>query len=81
MTDQVATVESRIRDILSMEHGVDEIGVSETLEQAGLDSLDRVEFWMNVEEEFGLPETDPKDEDHCETVAQVVAYVERKKSH
>lgn len=77
---ETATTESRIRDLLAMEYGVDEIGVSETLEQAGLDSLGRVEFWMNVEEEFGLPETDPKDEDYCETVGQVVAYVERKKA-
>jgi acyl carrier protein len=80
MADKVATVESRIRDILAMEHGVDEIGVSETLEQAGLDSLDRVEFWMNVETEFNLPETHPDTEDECLTVAQVCAYVERKEN-
>jgi acyl carrier protein len=72
------TVESRVRQILEAEHGVDEIGVSETIEQAGLDSLDRVELWMELEEVFGLPETDPEVEDECETVGQIVNYVERK---
>jgi acyl carrier protein len=72
------TVESRVRQILEAEHGVDEIGVSQPLESAGLDSLDRVELWMQLEEVFGLPETDPEVEDRCQTVGQICAYVERK---
>jgi len=76
-----ATIESRVRSILEREHGVDEIGVSETLEQAGLDSLDRCELWIQLEEEFNLPETEDDVEDECQTVAQIVAYVERKKAH
>lgn len=81
MKNSATTVESRVREILAAEHCVDEIGVSETLEQAGLDSLDRVELWMELEEEFGLAETDPDTEDECDTVGQIVAYVERKKAH
>lgn len=79
--DSTATVESRIRDILSKEHCVDVIDSSEPFEHAGLDSLDRVELWMQVETEFGLPETDPDDEDECETLLEMVAYVTKKTAH
>jgi len=80
MKNAAATVESRVRSILEEELGVETIGVGETLEQAGLDSLDRCELWIKLEEEFGLPETDDDVEDECETVWQIVAYVERKKA-
>jgi len=78
MADETATTESRLRFILERDHCVDEIGVSEPLEDAGLDSLDRAELWMGIEAEFRLPETDPDVEDECVTVGQICAYIERK---
>jgi acyl carrier protein len=79
MTDKVETVESKIRSLLAAEYGVDEIGPRETFDEAGLDSLDKTELCMNVEEMFELPEMSPADEDGIETLQQLVAYVDRKR--
>jgi len=78
MTNETATVESRIRVVLEREHCVDSIGVSDTLESAGLDSLDQAELWLNLEEEFHLSETSPDVQDECQTISQIIGYIERK---
>lgn len=77
------TVESRLRDILSMECGIDteEITSNASLEDdLGLDSLDKTEFLMAIEDEFELKISDD-DFDGLKTFQQVVAYVGKRTEH
>lgn len=77
------TIETRVREILCMECGLDadEVeGSSRLGDDLGLDSLDCVELQMALEEEFGIEIAD-EDFDECETLQQLVAYVEKMKQH
>lgn len=79
-SQEVVTTEKRVRDILSDDCALDEVGGSEHLgEDRGLDSLDLAEFYMRLEDEFdmGFPE---EDWDGLLTIQEIVAYIEKKKA-
>lgn len=70
------TVEARIRGLLDEGFGVDpDTGGSTPLTELGLDSLDEVEFTMNLEEEFDI-EIDDLDVDKLTTIHKTAAYIE-----
>lgn len=74
----IQTTESWVREHLEIEYGADEIKPDSKLEDLGLDSLDRVEFQMEVEDRFLGGEEIP-DSEELETVQQYIAYIERHK--
>jgi acyl carrier protein len=75
------TTESRVRSVLGREGYLeDNFSVSSKLEDdIGMDSLDRMEFTMGLEEEFGISEIEPNDECDWVTLLDVVQYVDRMK--
>jgi acyl carrier protein len=74
------TTEKVLRDLIEQQIGLDaqEISSKESLEDAGFDSLDVVEFVIAVEEHFNMSIPDEDCED-LETLQQWVAYVDSKK--
>lgn len=76
------SIETRVRTILASEvFGVDFDEItsnSDLTEDLGLDSLDRVELIMDLEEEFKI-EIDDGDVDGIKTVANLCAYIEKKR--
>lgn len=54
-----------------------EISLSDTLDQLGMDSLDNIELIMKLEETFGIEISD-EEADKIKTVSDVVKYVENK---
>lgn len=75
---KIETTESWIRERLEIEYGADNINSDSKLSDLGLDSLDEVEFQMEVEERFLNGNEIPSTEE-LETVQQYVAYVESHK--
>lgn len=74
------TVEARIREILEENLGIeDSASGSESLRDQGFDSLDEVEFAMNLEEEFDI-EIPDDDIEHLQTIQQAVAYINKRQS-
>lgn len=58
-----ATTESRIRELLDLQGFDGDCAISDTLDSLELDSLDRTEFAMAIEEEFGI---EVKSDAECE---------------
>lgn len=76
--EEILSTEAWIRQMLDS-FGLDsDIQSSVTFEEIGMDSLDKIEFLMGIEDKFGIDI--PDDElDELETVQQLVAYVENHK--
>ena len=71
------SIESRVKDIIIDELGVDEEKVTDEasfMEDLGADSLDTVELVMAFEEEFGLDIPD-SDAEQMRTVSDAVRYI------
>lgn len=76
----MADIESRVRDIIVNELGVEPSKVTTEasfVEDLGADSLDTVELVMAFEEEFGI-EIPDEDAEKMETVGDAIAYLEGK---
>ncbi len=75
----MADIESRVRDIIINELGVEPEKVTKEasfVEDLGADSLDTVELVMAFEEEFGIDIPD-EDAEQMRTVGDAVAYLEK----
>ena len=71
------SIESRVKDIIVTELGVDEEQVTNEasfMEDLGADSLDTVELVMAFEEEFGIDIPD-SDAEQMRTVEDAVRYI------
>jgi len=76
----MADIESRVRDIIVNELGVEPSKVTSEasfVEDLGADSLDTVELVMAFEEEFGI-EIPDEDAEKMETVGDAVKYLQAK---
>jgi acyl carrier protein len=76
----MADIESRIRDIIVNELGVEPSKVTAEasfVEDLGADSLDTVELVMAFEEEFGI-EIPDEDAEKMETVGDAMKYLSEK---
>lgn len=76
----MADIESRVRDIIVSELGVEASKVTAEasfVEDLGADSLDTVELVMAFEEEFGI-EIPDEDAEKMETVGDAIKYLEEK---
>lgn len=76
----MADIESRVRDIIVNELGVEPSKVTAEasfVEDLGADSLDTVELVMAFEEEFGI-EIPDEDAEKMETVGDAVKYLQEK---
>ena len=76
----MADIESRVRDIIVNELGVESSKVTAEasfVDDLGADSLDTVELVMAFEEEFGI-EIPDEDAEKMETVGDAVAYLQGK---
>ena len=79
-SQEVATTEQRVRDILSDHCGLDEVDGKEVLtDDRGLDSLDMAELYMGLEQEFEV-EIPEDDWDGLCTLQQITAYLDKKKA-
>ena len=73
-------IESRIRQMLSEQLGVDEAECTHNaslVDDLAADSLDMVELTMSCEEAFEI-EIPDEDAEQVKTVGQMVAYIERR---
>lgn len=73
------TIESRVKDIIVTELGVEEDQVTSEasfMEDLGADSLDTVELVMAFEEEFGIDIPD-SDAEQMRTVGDAVGYIRK----
>ena len=71
------SIESRVKDIIVTELGVEEDQVTNEasfMEDLGADSLDTVELVMALEEEFGIDISD-SDAEQMRTVGDAVRYI------
>ena len=76
----MADIESRVRDIIVNELGVEPSKVTveaSFVEDLGADSLDTVELVMAFEEEFGI-EIPDEDAEKMATVGDAIKYLEEK---
>jgi acyl carrier protein len=76
----MADIESRVRDIIVNELGVEPSKVTAEasfVEDLGADSLDTVELVMAFEEEFGI-EIPDEDAEKMETVGDAIKYLGEK---
>ena len=74
-----ASIESRVREIIITELGVEEEQVTDEasfMEDLGADSLDTVELVMALEEEFEL-EIPDSDTEKMRTVADAIRYIRK----
>ena len=74
------SVESRVKEIIVEELGVDQEKVTDEasfVEDLGADSLDTVELVMAVEEEFDV-EIPDEDAERMRTVGEAIAYLKGK---
>ena len=73
------SIESKVRDIIVTELGVEEdqvTGEASFMEDLGADSLDTVELVMAFEEEFGIDIPD-SDAEQMRTVGDAVGYIRK----
>lgn len=75
--DTFAKVADLIADKLSIEKS--RITKESTLADLGADSLDLVEIIMKMEEQFGI-EINDEDAEHMSNVAQVVDYIQARRT-
>ncbi len=76
----MADIESRVRDIIVNELGVEPSKVTveaSFVEDLGADSLDTVELVMAFEEEFGI-EIPDEDAEKMEKVGDAISYLQEK---
>jgi acyl carrier protein len=76
----MSDIESRVRDIIVNELGVEPSKVTAEasfVEDLGADSLDTVELVMAFEEEFGI-EIPDEDAEQMQTVGDAISYLEKK---
>ena len=73
-----AEITEKVTSIIAQILKISKEGITKeiTLEDLGADSLNRVEFVMELEETFGI-EIDDEEADKLETVDQTVEYVEQ----
>lgn len=74
----MAEIESKVKDIIINELGVDAEKVTREasfVEDLGADSLDTVELVMAFEEEFGM-EIPDEDAEKLQTVGDAITYIE-----
>lgn len=80
---EVKTIRQRMLELLAHEAGIplDNVSAEKTLEQHGLDSLDRVEFLMAAEDAFHLeiPDTDGQRLDN-QPVQEWIQYMEARRA-
>ena len=75
----MADIESRVKDIIINELGVEAekvTGDASFVEDLGADSLDTVELVMAFEEEFGI-EIPDEDAEKMQTVGDAVSYIQK----
>lgn len=81
---KLSSTEAAVRDIL-VQVGcleTDEIGPNDTFDSMGFDYLDRIEFWMEVEEKLlGGIELAEEDVQEVDSLQQIVAFVDRRRNH
>lgn len=73
----MAEIESRVKDIIINELGVEEEKVTSEasfVDDLGADSLDTVELVMAFEEEFGI-EIPDEDAEKMQTVGEAIQYI------
>ena len=78
----MADIESRVKDIIINELGVEAEKVTSEasfVEDLGADSLDTVELVMAFEEEFGI-EIPDEDAEKMQTVGDAVTYITQQQS-
>lgn len=78
----MADIESRVKDIIINELGVEAEKVTTDasfVEDLGADSLDTVELVMAFEEEFGI-EIPDEDAEKMQTVGDAVEYIKQQQS-
>lgn len=77
MSSEKASVADGIKTIIAQQLSKDKKDIQDnaTLESLGMDSLDRVEVVMKIEEEFGVELSDEK-VDTLSTPGALIAYVE-----
>ncbi len=78
----MADIESRVKDIIINELGVEAekvTGEASFVEDLGADSLDTVELVMAFEEEFGI-EIPDEDAEKMQTVGDAVSYITKQQS-
>jgi acyl carrier protein len=76
----MAEIESKVRDIIVNELGVDAEKVTREasfVDDLGADSLDTVELVMAFEEEFGI-EIPDEDAEKLQTVGDAIGYIEQR---
>lgn len=78
----MADIESRVKDIIINELGVEAEKVTPEasfVEDLGADSLDTVELVMAFEEEFGI-EIPDEDAEKMQTVGDAISYINQQQS-
>lgn len=78
----MADIESRVKDIIINELGVETekvTGEASFVEDLGADSLDTVELVMAFEEEFGI-EIPDEDAEKMQTVGDAISYITKQQS-
>ena len=77
------TVEATVREILlGLAIDAEETSPNDTLESLGLDELDRVEFWMMVEDVyFGGQELPMEEVQELDSLQKIYAYIDRKRGY
>ena len=71
-------ISTRVRDVVSREFGIDESLLNSTsLNEMGVDSLDKLKLLMDLEEEFGVQLSDGC-VSKLRTVNDAVAVIERR---
>jgi acyl carrier protein len=78
----MAEIESKVKDIIINELGVDSDKVTREasfVEDLGADSLDTVELVMAFEEEFGM-EIPDEDAEKLQTVGDAIDYIQQNQS-
>ena len=76
---------AKLREILCQQikrrsFDIDAVTPETKLNQLGLDSLDTAELFINIEEEFELPEVTQEEMMSIETVKDLKELIERKKA-
>lgn len=81
MSNEVKTIRQQVLQVVAKTAGIPEAKSENTLEQHGLDSMDRVEFVMDLEDAFGL---EISDEDaqrlYAQPVQEWVQYIEARRA-
>ena len=75
-------IEHRVKQIVAEQLGIEQSRIANTsslTDDLGVDSLDKVELVMAIEDEFAIEITD-SDAEACQTVQAIIDYVAKRKS-